>query len=494
MNFFTSTCKKAAVAAALLLTATSLQAQDGLQGYVNAYARVKAVTTGAGKVFVQKPGATGLPSYKEVADFQDVLPVAMGICYFNAQAKAADGYTFVGWYMDINGNGELDLDTDELVATDIKTTLFMAAADMMENPDDEFYATEADARTAAVKPTSPRYTFFAFFSNGAFASTEYGQADCGNVSIDKPINSPGDVVTVTATPAEGYHFDYWKSHYGTTIETGQTDIVSTDAQYTFTVKGGEKLYACFSADDAPYIDFPAEGGWMCLPFDAVWILHEQSNAMAYIFTINDIVEQDGQVYLNSDNADALYDNTQIFRESSTTQRIATLIYGHGRVYMSHRSQLGYGRVNALEVHWSGAKTETIKDAGNANLYHVYAFDEVEQAFVEIGNTDYYVNPDAPTSVTVPSNTAYFYLPAYDLSDALGGTGDLPTRINLKPAAFNNGIKDGEAIWYTGINEVQSTQNKVPFADGTVYDLTGRRVQNPTRGSMYIVNGKKVFVK
>ena len=496
MNFFTSTLKKTVAAAALLLTATTMNAQDGAvtQGYVNAFVRLKVVIPGSGKVAIQKPGATGLPSFKETSDLQDVLPVAMGVCYASARAKAQAGYTFVGWYMDVDGDGEFNISIDELVDTQAETTLFMAASDMMENPDDEFYATEADARTAAVKPTAPRYTFFAFFSNGATVNADYSQAAYGTVSIDKPINSAGDVVTINATPAEGYRFNYWKTFYGSSIDNGQAGIVSTDPEYTFTVKGGEKYYAYFSAENAPYVDFPAEGGWMCLPFDATWIFHEQSNAMAFLFTLGDLSLKDGVGYLSSTNEDARRDNTQIFRESSLVMRSATLIYGRGRVYMSHTSNIGYSRAGALDLRWSGKKTETVKDIGNANLYHVYAFDEAEQAFIEIGTTDNYVDPDAPTKVEVPANTAYFYVAAYDLSDALGGIGELPTRIDLMPAAFDNGLKPEEAIWYTGIQQVESTQNKVPFADGTVYDLTGRRVQNPTRGGMYIVNGKKVFVK
>ena len=42
---------------------------------------------------------------------------------------------------------------------------------------------------------------------------------------------------------------------------------------------------------------------------------------------------------------------------------------------------------------------------------------------------------------------------------------------------------------TGINEVEGENGKVEI----VYDLQGRKVENPTKG-MYIINGKKVFVK
>lgn len=43
---------------------------------------------------------------------------------------------------------------------------------------------------------------------------------------------------------------------------------------------------------------------------------------------------------------------------------------------------------------------------------------------------------------------------------------------------------------TGINGVNATEKKF---DGTVYDLSGRKIENPTRG-LYIVNGKKVVIK
>ena len=58
-------------------------------------------------------------------------------------------------------------------------------------------------------------------------------------------------------------------------------------------------------------------------------------------------------------------------------------------------------------------------------------------------------------------------------------GDAPANASVLTIRFNNA---------TGIEEVISA-----FQNGAVYDLSGRRVATPTKGT-YIVNGKKVFIK
>ena len=43
--------------------------------------------------------------------------------------------------------------------------------------------------------------------------------------------------------------------------------------------------------------------------------------------------------------------------------------------------------------------------------------------------------------------------------------------------------------YTGIEDINTENGNVK----TIYDLQGRRVENPTEG-IYIINGKKIFIK
>ena len=56
----------------------------------------------------------------------------------------------------------------------------------------------------------------------------------------------GTVVTVTATPAEGYHFLYW-------VDINY-QLVSSANPYTFTVSGDVSLVAVFEADEPQGID------------------------------------------------------------------------------------------------------------------------------------------------------------------------------------------------------------------------------------------------
>ena len=54
--------------------------------------------------------------------------------------------------------------------------------------------------------------------------------------------------------------------------------------------------------------------------------------------------------------------------------------------------------------------------------------------------------------------------------------------------FNIVFGKNENSDQTGISRIENVKE-----NGAVYDLQGRRVENPTKG-LYIVNGKKVMVK
>ena len=67
-----------------------------------------------------------------------------------------------------------------------------------------------------------------------------------------------------------------------------------------------------------------------------------------------------------------------------------------------------------------------------------------------------------------------------------GGGNQPAATRASSRAITRGI--GGIDGTTGIDTIDNEQ----FANDTYYDLNGRKVQNPTRGGIYIHNGKKVI--
>ncbi len=468
-----------------LLPANSLRAQDigSLQGYTNVYIRFKTAIEGTGKVSVTPPTG-GLDTYKEVFDFQRTLPVAINSVYFNVKVRAENG-NFVGWYLD-NGDGVFDMLTDELINNEDKVSPMFIPLSILGIDDETLPATEAEAQQAA-KPTQPQALIFAFITNGASATIDNSQESCGTVEISNPLNKPGDVVTIKAIPAEGYKFEYWKTAYGSQFYNGHKDTsVSKDAEYTFTVKGGEQYYAYFSEIDAPTLQFPEEGGWMATSFNTTWFLHELSDAFIYNPILSDVkTNAEEQSYMNLDDEDALYDNT---RKYITAERgygnNATLIYGKGTVRFTHRSpNLGFDRANNI-LEWSGPKGITINDKNNDFGYHVYVFNNSLGAFIKLGTTDLFVDANAPKSITVPRDCCYICLEGYDIADP--NSGYIPDIIGMTPEAYNNAVSG-----------IATTKNDVAAQRPvTIYDILGRRVANSQRhnGKLLIVNGKKTISK
>lgn len=483
-----------------------------MQGYLNLFVRAQVVTPGSGKVNISPVGASSsFVSYKETFDFQTTSFVASELVYFQAKAKTADGYFFAGWYLDSDDDGQFNPNIDELISLQEEDILFAPAGSLLPAGMDDYYPTEADAKNATNKPTSPNIMIFAFFSDGVSVSldhnmhsyrsyvnddgqTDYAVLPFGTVSIDKVLNSVGDQVTIKAVPAEGYKFDYWKKNFSTTIYTGDADVFSTQAEVTFIVSERTNLYAVFSQLDAPYVDFPEQGGWKALKFNGPWILHEQSNAQTFLFTLADIkLDANGQAYFDVTDEDAWYDNTMSYNDSYGRAKDVTLMYGRGRVRTAYLNSYGFSRANRIDILFTGNNGGTINDSNNANSYHVYAFDEEKQAFVEIGNTDMYINPNAPTSVFVPANTAYMYLSAFDLSNQLGGVGELPDIIYLPHDAFDNGMTYEKTAEYTSIQDINQKLSNV-HRNEDAYTLSGARIQHITRPGLYIVAGRKVYVK
>jgi len=469
-----------ALALFLALPFTAVAQDIELQGYTNVFIRVKAAFEGSGKVSVTPPTG-GLETYKETVDFKKTLPVALDMVYFNVKCRASNGYTFAGLYID-DGDGVFDITKDALESTSESGLLFVPLSTLGFADNYTPYPTEAEAQMAEM-PSEPQAVVFAYFSNGATVAVDNYQEHCGTVEISNPINTVGDVVTVKAIPAEGYQFEYWKTAFGSQWGAPNPDTsVSHDAEWTFTVKGGERYYAYFSAVDAPVLQFPEEGGWMVGAFTKNWIMHEQSQGTSYCLVLSDIVTNDAlQSYINLDDDDAKFDNVHQFSNAMRGYgNRASLVYGKGTVRFTHYIPgVGFDRRDNI-LEWSGSKPYTITDKDNAMGYHVYAFLPDREAFVKIGTTDNY-EEEYTTSVTVPANTCYLCLEGFDLADPQ--TGYIPQVIGLTPDAFDKAV--------AGVEEVAASR---PAGRQPVFDLMGRQMGDTPVKGLYIKDGKKIIIK
>ena len=471
---------------ALLAPATvSAQENGEITGYVNAWIDIRVAPEGAGQVaYALTPTALktwgGSKSYNAPLTTFSLMGSDIIALQLYARPVADNGYSFAGWYLD-NGDGVLNIEEDEFL-DDNDEYYFMSAL-----PDDvTLYDTQAAALNG-VKPSQVQDVIFAYFTNGAVCGVSYYQDDeytfhgnCGNVWSSKPANVPGDEVTVRALPNDGFHFEYWSDAFF------RGEPVSRENPYTFTVKGGERLYAYFSADDAPTYSLPAEGGFKVVNLDATWFLSDESvknGALALVLEEEDLKRTDsGQVYLDMDNENSHFDNSQI-------GGTPTLLYGKGDVKFAYKTVgLGYSRTNDPLVKWSGAEGTTV----SGDVIYAYVFIEKLGAFVEVGNTDNMANPNAPTSVDIPANVAYFSLPAFDLTD---DEGNIPSVIGLSPATYDRALVEGKTALDQLIAAVDGVKRSERTLGGLqVYTLSGVRLTTTPEKGVYIVNGKKVVLK
>lgn len=473
-----------ALLAVLTMAPQQVRAQDNfsVKGYANVWFDIKAAPQGGGKVFASTQQA-GLKAWRDEMSLKQPIGVSelMGVdvivLFLYAQPAEAEGYNFAGWYLD-NGDGVFDVSTDEFVSNEAEHYLLAALDD-----DKTVYDTQS-AALGGQQPGQSEGMLFAYFTRGATVGVSYYQddalshANCGSVFIDKLINEPGDEVTLRALPNDGFQFEYWSDKF----YLGQP--VSRENPYTFTVKGGEHLYAYFTAIDAPEYELPAEGGFKTLTFNSPWLLSDEAvlnGAHVLVMEAEDLTRTaDGKVYLDMGKEDAWVDVTQ-------WHGAPTILYGKGKVRFSFKLSYGMARQNNALVKYSGATGVSV----GGDVTYVYAFIDDLGAFVEIGNTDNMVNPDAPTSVYVPAGLAYFSLPAFDLTD---DQGNIPTVIGLSPETYDRGIagRDHALEVLAAIDGVRADTRTI--RDHKVYTLSGLRLKKTPERGVYIVNGKKMVLK
>lgn len=467
-----------AVAAMLVLPTQKTKAQQiDVVGYMPIYTQLVAVPTEGGEACATL-NETGLKLWNSEFNFKQPVSVnrmtmdvngttgSIDFIMYFLYARPKEGYVFGGWYLDSDEDGEFDITKDELIG---ETEESIYSKEL--TGDYTCYPTANEAKAAGYPETPTR--IFAYFSKGAVVSTSYyqgaEQANCGSVFIDKPVNSPGDEVTVRAIPTDGFQFEYWSD----ALSMG--NVVSTDNPYTFTVQGGEHLYAYFTAIDAPSVELPEEGGYKVAYLNAPWVMTDESmknGAHIIVIEEEDLTwDDEKRVYFDTSNEKTWIDVAQI-------NKLPTIISGKGTVNFAYKLNYGIARKTSNEtlVRWSGnGVTLTSTD------FYFYTFDEGLGAFLQFANTDTNIDPDVSKKVNIPAEKAYFYMSAYDLVDE---NGNIPTAIGLSPETFDAAI--------TGIEDVNIETREVKGQK--IYTLSGVEIKSTPEKGIYIINGKKVLIK
>ncbi len=122
------------------------------------------------------------------------------------------------------------------------------------------------------------------------------------------------------------------------------------------------------------------------------------------------------------------------------------------------------------------------------------FGEGEDSFEYDGVTYYYVRTMQSCSYAFDMG---LFMNTVDVYLTEGETLRIGLRLVGTGETGNSCVWDNFTLQYMGNTEaptaIESVVAAAPTGDGAIYDLSGRRVQKPTKG-LYIVNGQKVMVK
>ena len=166
---------------------------------------------------------------------------------FTATAYPEAGYHFVAW---TNGSGQVSTANPYVFTVTADVTL-----------------------TATFEANDTAVTYYE-------VSVVSESTQQGSVSSNVPVGqvAGGTVVTVTATPAEGYHFLYW-------VDTNY-QLVSSANPYTFTVSGDVSLVAVFEDDEPQGIDDVEDTDVSIYSTDGTIVVKGAGNREIHVYDIS----------------------------------------------------------------------------------------------------------------------------------------------------------------------------------------------------------------
>ena len=218
-------------------------------------------------------------------------------------------------------------------------------------------------------------------------------------------------------------------------------------------------------------------------------------------------------------------------------------------YIGLRSSSGAMYLTSVEITWEAKKTESFKlnvtSAGWATLYlpkavviptnvKCYAVESVKDGYALLAQIEGVLPAQTAVLVEAPANN--YALEVADEANEYNGVNKLcgtlmnqyvneeayvlsapEGKVGLYKAAMNGGVwlnnankaylpvsaipdsAQGAASYsfsfdWAGTTAIENIEVKNPMADGAIYDLTGRKINSIAVTGIYIINGKKVFVR
>ena len=456
-NYFTTLLKGTTLFVAMLLS-TAASFAGGDSGYYWFYSQISAYPTGKGTVYADTSSVA--PQAADYAETVDVKYVQQGSSYGTAYvyAKPADDYLFAGWYT-TSASG-----TDSLLSTLPATSLSLTTSTSSESYDelvDDYYS------------ITPEETINAVFAK-VIARLASGHEYMGTVSIDNIANDNGDAVTLTAVDTlENTTFDYWLDSKGTKY---------TDNPLSVTVNGTETYTAYFSNPNALTLDF---GEGKLIAFSSSYSAYLPTAITGYkaTNTTTGFYDENGN-YIDYDEYEAAwgyYDYNEETGESTFVTYSGTI---PEREASWQFSSFGYNYTQGTGAVFYAVGTQTIL------LYNdEYAY-EYDTNYL-VGTLDDAVDIASLATTDENGNTLTFYVLEGDkFVKSTSGTVEAGSAYLALPS---DQYPAYEEITAGDITPVKSIMTSAPTQKTGTYDLSGRKVSNPTHG-LYIINGKKCVIK
>ena len=232
-----------------------------------------------------------------------------------------------------------------------------------------------------------------------------------------------------------------------------------------------------------------------------------SVARAGIYTVRVYATFDGDNRANATNGNitvafAAADAASFSHDVTFAAEYATLYLGYQvaipegvEAYVVESASDGYAHLVEIENAIPETTAVILKNVGDKTAYRFdYSSENITEFtdnLLEGSIANSYVTGDAYVLANGANGVGLY---AADLNK-LDGTAFL-NNANKAYLAMQEGVEGIKSYSFrfeggtTGINEVKGENGNVK----TIYDLTGRRVENVTAPGIYIVNGKKVLVK